>query len=153
VGTFQENTSGRLRGRAAVLNLGIGGNRLPAHGNGPGALSRFDRDVLGQAGVGTLIVLSGINDIGTFGRDRAADAAAHAGLVTRITGVLRQLALRARARGLAVLAGTLMPSTGAANYRPDAAAEADRTAVNCWTRTSGVFDGVIDFSRLLCDPA
>ena len=52
-----------------VLNLGIAGNRVlhnapakyPLYG--PGALARFDRDVLAQPGVSHLIVLEGINDI------------------------------------------------------------------------------------------
>ena len=34
-----------------------------------------------------------------------------------------------------------------------AAGEADRDAVNRWIRTSGAFDGVIDFDQALRDPA
>ena len=37
----------------AVLNAGIGGNRVLADGNGPSALARFDRDVIAQPGVTT----------------------------------------------------------------------------------------------------
>ena len=51
----------------AVLNHGIGGNRLLLDSIGPNALARFDHDVLSQAGVKHLIVLEGINDIGTLG--------------------------------------------------------------------------------------
>ena len=36
-------------------------------GSGPSALSRFDRDVLGQAGVRWVIVYEGVNDIGGTG--------------------------------------------------------------------------------------
>ena len=48
----------------AVLNAGIGGNRVLNEGNGPSALARFDRDVIAQPGVTRVIVLVGINDIG-----------------------------------------------------------------------------------------
>src|SRR6185503_15517585 len=41
----------------AVLNHGIGGNRLLLDGLGPNALARFDHDVLAQAGVRYAIVL------------------------------------------------------------------------------------------------
>src|SRR6185436_2908541 len=50
--------------RMAVLNAGIGGNRVLIEGNGPSALSRFDRDVIAQTGVSHVVVLEGINDIG-----------------------------------------------------------------------------------------
>jgi hypothetical protein len=48
----------------AVVNEGIGGNRILRDGAGVSALARFDRDVLAQPGVVNLIVLEGINDIG-----------------------------------------------------------------------------------------
>ena len=50
----------------AVLNAGIGGNRVLSEGNfnaGVNALARFDRDALSQSGVTHIIVLEGINDI------------------------------------------------------------------------------------------
>ena len=50
----------------AVVNAGTGGNRLLADGLGPNALARFDRDVLARASVHFLIVLEGVNDIGSL---------------------------------------------------------------------------------------
>src|SRR5207249_9425506 len=50
----------------AVLNAGIGGNRVLTEGAfqaGVNAVARFDRDVLQQSGVTHVIVLEGINDI------------------------------------------------------------------------------------------
>jgi lysophospholipase L1-like esterase len=48
----------------AVLNAGIGGNRLLVDNkNDTNALARFDRDVLVQSGVTRLIVYEGTNDI------------------------------------------------------------------------------------------
>src|ERR1019366_6034018 len=48
---------------AGVLNLGIDGNRVLSDGGGVSALTRFDRDVLVQAGVTHVVVLEGINDL------------------------------------------------------------------------------------------
>src|SRR5262249_13155304 len=67
------------KAQLGVLNLGIIGNRL-LHDSPPGAenpfggalgesgLARFDRDVLGQAGVRYVIVGLGINDIAFPGK-------------------------------------------------------------------------------------
>ncbi|MGH9591784.1 MAG: GDSL-type esterase/lipase family protein, partial [Bryobacteraceae bacterium] len=52
----------------AVLNEGIGGNRVINDVYGPSALARLDRDVLAQDGARYVIVLEGINDIGRFHR-------------------------------------------------------------------------------------
>jgi lysophospholipase L1-like esterase len=38
-------------------------------------------------------------------------------------------------------------------YHPDAKNEADRQAVNRWIREKGHFDAVIDFDRIMRDPA
>ena len=48
----------------AVVNAGIGGNRLLRYGLGPSALARLDRDVLSVPGLKTIILMEGINDIG-----------------------------------------------------------------------------------------
>jgi lysophospholipase L1-like esterase len=70
----------RTRG-VGVLNAGIGGNRLLLDGLGPNAMARFDRDVLNQAGVKYVILLEGVNDLGTLTRDQPASPEAHAALV------------------------------------------------------------------------
>jgi lysophospholipase L1-like esterase len=137
----------------AVLNAGLGGNRLLLDGLGPNALARFDRDVLTSPGVTHLIVLEGVNDLGTLTRDAPASAEEHAALVERMIGALRQIATRARARGIKVIGATILPYGGSAYYHPDAANEADRQAVNAWIRAPGNFDGVIDFDAALRDPA
>jgi hypothetical protein len=51
-------------GKWAVVNVGIGGNKLLRYGTGPNALARLDRDVLSVPGVKAIILLEGINDIG-----------------------------------------------------------------------------------------
>jgi len=48
----------------AVINEGIGGNRVLQTGAGPDALARLSRDVIDQPGVRYVILLEAINDIG-----------------------------------------------------------------------------------------
>jgi lysophospholipase L1-like esterase len=137
----------------SVLNQGIGGNRLLLDGLGPNALARFDRDVVAAPGVRYLIVLEGINDIGTFGLEGDSPQSAHDDLVARIIGAYRQIVLRAHAHGIRVFGGTLTPFVGSDYYHPGPVGEADREAVNKWIRAPGHFDAVIDFDRTVRDPA
>ncbi len=135
-----------------VLNQGIGGNRLLLDGLGPNALARFDRDVLAQPGVRYLIVLEGINDIGTFGLASASPQSAHDALVARIIGAYEQIVLRAHAHGIRVYGGTITPFADSNYYHPGPLSLADRDAVNRWIRAPGHFDAVIDFDKALRDP-
>jgi lysophospholipase L1-like esterase len=137
----------------AVLNEGIGGNHLLTDGLGPNALARFDRDVLAQSGVRYLIVLEGINDIGSLTRTAAATDAQHEDLVRRMIGAYRQITLRSHAHGIKVIGGTIMPFMGSAFYHPGAANELDRQTLNAWIRAPEHFDAVIDFDKLTADPA
>jgi lysophospholipase L1-like esterase len=134
----------------AVLNEGISGNRLLHEVDGPNALARFDRNVLSQDGVRYLIVLEGINDIG-WPHIRGGKYAGDAVSAHQIIGALRQIAERAHAHGILVFGGTLTPFEGAMYETPDG--EAERESVNNWIRTSGVFDGVIDFDKVTRDPS
>ncbi len=136
-----------------VLNEGIGGNRLLHDGLGPNALARFDRDVIAQTAVNCVIVLEGINDLGTLTRDHDASAEAHADLVKRIEGAYAQMILRAHAHGIRVIGATILPDGGSKYYHPGPEIEADRQVVNAWIREPGHFDGVVDFDKLMRDPA
>lgn len=136
-----------------VSNQGIGGNHLLTDGLGPNALARFDRDVLAPAGVRWVIVFEGVNDLGALAREGDVPAAQHAALVERILGAYRQIVARAHAHGLRVYGVTITPFVGSDYYHPGPLSEADRQAVNQWIRTPGHFDAVIDFDRLLRDPA
>lgn len=137
----------------AVLNAGIGGNRLHLDGTGPNALARFEREVLTPPGVTHLLVIEGINDLGMLTRDAPATPEQHAALVREMIGVLAQIVARARAHGIKVIGGTIMPDGASGYYHPDAANEADRAAVNAWIRKPGNFDAVIDFDAAMRDPA
>src|SRR5487761_1356733 len=138
---------------AGVLNQGIGGNHLLTDGLGPNALARFDRDVLAQSGVRYLIVLEGINDIGDVGRAESAAQETRDQLVHRMIGAYQQIIARAHAHGIKVYGATVMPDGGSRYYHPDAASEHERQQVNAWIREPGHFDAVIDFDKVMADPA
>ncbi len=139
--------------QAGVLNEGIGGNHLLTDGLGPNALARFDRDVLAQAGTRYLLVLEGINDLGGLTREGNVTQQSHLDLVSRMIGAYQQVVLRAHAQGIKVYGATVMPDGGSDYYHPDAAGEQDRQKVNAWIRTRGHFDAVIDFDKIMADPA
>jgi lysophospholipase L1-like esterase len=137
----------------AVLNEGIGGNRLLLDGLGPNALARFDRDVLAQVGVRWLIVLEGVNDLGT--RDvtpqtKATDQNDPAALAERLIAALDQIIVRAHSHGILVYGVTILPFEGAFYFTPEG--EANRQTINNWIRTSGRFDAVIDMDATVRDP-
>jgi lysophospholipase L1-like esterase len=143
-GRWTDHLARRLqeRGRHApvgVLNQGLGGNRLLNDGLGPSALARLDRDVLAQPGVRWLIVLEGINDLGT----RSATA-------RDLIAAYEQIILRTHARGIQVYGATLLPCEGSSYFSPEL--EAARREVNAWIRASGRFDAVIDFDAATRDP-
>ncbi len=68
-----------------------------------------------------------------------------------IIGGYRQMIARAHGRGLKIIGATITPYGGAAYATPEG--EADREKINAWIRTSGAFDGVIDFDAAWRDPA
>ena len=137
----------------AVLNHGMGGNRVLLDGLGPNLLARFERDVLMQPGVRFFILLEGVNDLGTLTRDAPVGEAEHQALVANIIAAYRQMVARARERGVMAIGATILPYGGSAYYHPDARNEADRQAINSWIRAPGNFDSVIDFDAAMRDPA
>lgn len=136
-----------------VSNQGIGGNHLLINGLGPNALARFDRDVLAPAGVRWVIVFEAVNDLGGLTRTGEVSPAEHAALVQRIIGAYQQIIARAHAHGIEVIGATITPYAGSGFYHPDEQNEADRQAVNAWIRAAGHFDAVVDFDKVVRDPA
>ncbi|HET9380644.1 MAG TPA: SGNH/GDSL hydrolase family protein [Streptomyces sp.] len=135
--------------RYGVLDEGISGNRVvgdryPGDGvstdtSGVSALHRLDRDVFAQTSARAVVVFEGVNDL-RWGAS-AGDVVAG----------LEEIAERAHARGLRVLAATILPCEGEA--RCTAAVDAGRAAVNTWIRDGDAYDGVLDFDAVTRDPA
>jgi lysophospholipase L1-like esterase len=135
-------------GKWAVVNVGIGGNKLLRYGTGPNALARLDRDVLSVPGVKAIILLEGINDIGqSFKTTGVPDPVSLEALIAAD----KQIIQRAHDHGIKVIGATLTPYQGAGYASP--AGEQVRTGLNNWIKTSGAFDGVVDFAAATADPA
>ncbi len=144
----------------AVVNEGIGGNRILHDAAGINALARFDRDVLAQPGVTRLILLEGINDIG-FPRIRMSEIKGAGGprespfvrekvTADEIIQGLRQMVARAHENGIQVFGVTMTPFEGTNSY--DSEGEAIRQAVNQWIRRTKEYDAIFDFDALIRDP-
>lgn len=131
------------KSKVGVVNLGIGGNAVCFGGIGPTALKRFDKDVLNQHGIKRIIIFEGVNDIGG---SRDVDKTKEM-LIEGYKTMIR----KAHERGLIVYGATVTPF-GKSFYYSDEH-ERCRVAVNEWIRTSGAFDVVMDFDKVLADPA
>ena len=138
----------------SVSNAGLGGNDLLANRIlfgafaplfGVPAPSRLARDVLTQSGVRAVILLEGINDIG-----------ANSANAEDLIQIDQQIIAQTHAAGLKIYGGTLTPfggsnATNGGDYGTPSG-EQQRQKLNQWIRTSGAFDGVIDFDRAVRDP-
>lgn len=134
----------------AIVNEGIGGNTLtranlsPPPDSTPG-IERLDRDVLSHVGVTHVVLFMRTNDI-----RREASAA------QVIDGMLNIIS-RVKAADLVIIGSTIIPRHNrppqGTNTGWDAAKTAIRNQVNEWIRTQAPFDAVIDFDKVVRDPA
>ena len=137
--------------RYSVVNAGIGGGMVigPADyatnpfSGGPSATDRLDRDVTSLSGVGTVIWLEGINDFGNAG-------AKPEDVENGVRAIVKRL--RTKIPGVRVFMATLTSSFNSTNgsYGTQAMEE-KRHAYNQFIRTSGIFDGVVDFDAATFD--
>lgn len=136
----------------SVVNQGIAGNQVTNDMDWAGekGVARFRKDVLGEPGVGTVIVLEGINDIGASGTGAAGTPSPEVSVAQLIAGH-RSLIRQAHAKGIRAIGATLTPIGGSSYDSP--ANEAKRQAVNDWIRTSGEYDAVADLDHTVADPA
>src|SRR5712691_8594065 len=140
--------------RVAVVNAGIGGNQIagPAEYSpqkpfpgGPSAKQRIDRDVLDLSGVSVMIWLEGINDFSKNGN------AALETVQDGMKDVVRRI--RSWRPDLRVIGATVVTALGASNAAHGFPEQDERRkALNEFIRTSGLFDGVIDFDKATRDP-
>ncbi|MFO1038163.1 MAG: SGNH/GDSL hydrolase family protein [Geminicoccaceae bacterium] len=140
----------------AVLNEGISGARVLRDRMGVNALARFDRDVLSHPLADTVVLMMGINDIGWPDMLLTPKGEPAPSAEDVIAGY-EQLIARAHANGMRIIGATLTPFEDTFHGTPfygyyNEEKEAKRVAIDEWIRTSGAFDGVIDFDALTRDP-
>jgi lysophospholipase L1-like esterase len=143
--------------KVAVLNEGISGARVLRDRMGDNALARFDRDVLSHPRADTVVLMMGINDIG-WPETILVPKGEPAPAAEDVIAGYEQLIARAHARDMRIIGATLTPFEDTFHGNPlygyySEAKEAKRQAINQWIRTSGAFDGVIDFDAAARDPA
>ena len=135
--------------RMAVVNEGIGGNTITRNVNPPAntvpAIKRLDRDVLSHHGVTHVILFEGTNDI-----RRDASAA-------QVMDGMQEIAKRLKARGVKVIGATIIPRHNLAPSGTNTGWNPEKTRirhqVNDWMLTKGPFEKVLDFDKLMRDPA
>ena len=128
--------------RVTVLNMGLGGNCILNGGLGPTGKSRYPRDLFKQEGVKYIILFEGVNDLG--GRGDAITKA------KQIIDVYKQIIDEAHERDIKVFGAPVMQFKGNNYYSENH--EAGRQQLNQWIRSSGYFDGVIDFDAAMGNP-
>jgi lysophospholipase L1-like esterase len=151
-----------------VLNEGIIGNRLlndsprsPASPFGAmlgeSGMRRFDRDVLSQSGVKTVVTGLGVNDIlfPSFPFTPPDETITAQDLIAGYRALIK----RAHAQHVRVIGTTIPPFEGAKFegfgmnlelFTP--ARERTRVELNEWIRHGGAFDAIVDFDAVLRDP-
>ncbi|MGW5866175.1 SGNH/GDSL hydrolase family protein [Streptomyces sp. NPDC055239] len=136
-----------------VLNAGIGGNLVlnDSAWYGERGTARFGRDALDLPGVGTVVVLEGLNDIGFSESDTPTYKPAPKVSADELIAGHRKLIRAAHAKGVKVVGATLLPLGGSDHYGERAAKVSDE--FNEWVRSSGEYDSYVDFDRALADPA
>jgi lysophospholipase L1-like esterase len=142
--------------KVAVVNEGISGARILRDRMGDNALARFDRDVLSQPHADTVVLMMGINDVG-WPETLLVPKGEPAPSADDVIAGYEQLIARAHAHHMLIIGATLTPFEDTFHGTPlygyySEAKEAKRAAINQWIRTSGAFDGVIDFDALARDP-
>jgi len=121
----------------AVVNEGLSSDTVTTIRTNSG-VERLNRDVLSRDGVTDVVLFMGTNDI-SRGAARA-----------QVTAGMQDIINRVRAEGIRIFGATILP-------RSDTSWTATKTQirndVNQWIRTSGAFDGVLDFDKAVRDPA
>jgi lysophospholipase L1-like esterase len=134
----------------AVLNAGISGNRVLHDGDGSwglifgqSAVARFQRDVLAQSGITSVILFEGGNDIRRQNDGTSAQ---------QLIAGFQLLAQMAHDHHLKFSLGTITPFEPDSHEPEDGSWERTRQAVNQWVRTTRDVDGVVDFDAAIRDP-
>lgn len=129
--------------KVGVLNGGIGAGNLVSGGVSPAGLLRYKRDLFDHAGVKWIILFIGVNDIGNTGCSMTTS--------NNVINAFSTIADSARARGIKVYGSPITPFNGNGYYSVNS--EACRQRINTWVRSTPKYDAVIDFDKVVRNPA
>jgi lysophospholipase L1-like esterase len=129
--------------KVGVLNGGIGAGNLVSGGVSTPGSQRYKRDLFDHAGVKWIILFIGVNDIGNTGCSMTTS--------NNVISAFGQIADSAHARGIKVYGSPITPFNGNSYYSVNS--EACRERVNAWVRTTPKYDAVIDFEKVVRNPA
>ena len=138
--------------KIGVLRQAVGGNKVlndspESLQYGTAGIQRFQKDVVHQTGAKCIVVLHGVNDIihscGPHPISKSVNA-------EEIINGLHKYIQWAHESNMKILGATIMPFGGYAGIT--SLEEEKRQAVNHWIKTSGKFDGVIDFDAATQNP-
>lgn len=141
---------GSRNGLKAVINEGIGGNTITREGLSPPpdstpGLERLERDVLSHHAVSNVVLFMGTNDI-----RRGASAAS---VIEGTAAIVK----RVKEKGIRIVGATIIPRHNVAPTPTNSGWNPDKTRVrnevNQWIRMKAPFDDVIDFDKVVRDPA
>ena len=136
--------------RFAVVNAGIGGNRITGptpydpktpFAGGPSALDRLERDVLSLSGVST----------DHLARRHQRPVVGHQRRGGHRRDARKACSASARAAPFESSARPSRPALGATSAAGTPDVDARRKTVNAFIRSSGIFDGVVDFDAATRD--
>ncbi|MEV6865040.1 GDSL-type esterase/lipase family protein [Streptosporangium subroseum] len=130
-----------------VLNAGIGGNKVLNDSGcfGESQPARFQRDVLDQPGVRTVILQGGLNDLGAPLLNHDCVRPNPRVTAEQLIEGFKTLINAAHTRRITAIGTTITPMRGSIFDSDEG--ERVRDAVNEWIHTSGAYDAVVDFDR------
>jgi lysophospholipase L1-like esterase len=159
---WPEVVSRRLRARAgdaapSVIQSTLSGQRLVTSFHfAPSMVERFERDILGKAGVRAVIVNVGVNDLGVAMMPPVSMYLPNTQVsADDLIEGFRELVAIARRAGVAIYGSTITPGSGfrhQGNPYWSPQQEATRRTVNAWLRRTDIFDGVFDFAAAVQNP-
>ena len=148
----------------ALLNLGIGGNRLllPTGGKfaemmgelfGMSGLKRMQWDLLEKSGIDTVILALGVNDVSQPGSGEFCPPVDERCILETFAAGVSRTVLTLRKAGIRVIGCTITPFGG----MPGCCEETLelRREINAWLKrrtAAGELDGLIDFASAVADP-
>lgn len=152
-------------GRAALLNLGIGGNRLlmdttpgfaETAGNmfGDAGIKRADWDIFEHQGVDCVLFALGINDVSQPGSSDEAPPLSERISTEAFVQAVSGLADRLHQKKIRIIGCAITPFGGMGGCCEETMQQ--RLEINHWLKKAageGILDGYIDFASAVDDPA